>query len=151
MGCCYSFQNDLLDGLDLIPGFKIHVDKLRIKHNLQRKYFVCSWSEKNIKISKMSDDFMHDYNQLQKDIIVYLKNRFPIETRHIQYFEVYDKEKQELTYDIDTWFKYYSEYNKFVVPFIKYKYCINRSMHQNHILYSTYMKLLMINKPRLFY
>ena len=144
MGCCYSIKLDFLNGLDRIPGFANHCFNLRKRHNLPIKYFFWSCTENNIKVSKMSNELIKDYNQLQKNIIDYLKKEFP--TSNFKYFEVFDKEKGVVVYNIDTWFKNYTEYNALsylnVKPFIEYKCCINRIVQQEHILSIIYNKLL---------
>jgi hypothetical protein len=161
MGACYSVDiNDLKD-LEYIPGFKDHVNNLQIEYATHQRNNYCCSRPINMRTYIYTDPFIGQkeykdkYILLQQNIIDYLKKEFPDQTKKSNIFETFDFVTREMTYDIDTWFKYYSNKYKTIIgpesvisdyksdskPDFKSE-SKSKIVNESHILYIVYRQLL---------
>jgi hypothetical protein len=80
MGSEYSVNLDYLENLDKIPRFKDRVNELKQLQKISVKYHIEDYDI----IPEITDEFVEEYTKLIADIIDYLKEEFPDQTKHTE-------------------------------------------------------------------
>ena len=148
MGSGYSVNLDYLKDLDKIPGFKDRVNELK---KLQKKSIKYHIEDYRI-IPDITDDFADKYYKLIADIINYLKEEFPDQTKHTGPSKYNSKTQKYMTdfeekYDINNF--EHTDYNIVVDELYSYIFCCcsiyynckstkNISMKYTQHIYDTY-------------